>query len=288
MSQISQVLAALGLPPLPEPLPVAVVDSHTHLDATTAFSGLLVADSLAAAARAGVDQVVQIGCDAESSQWAADCALQNPQVVAAVAVHPNDAARHPDGLAAGIEVIDTLAGSGPHVRAVGETGLDHYRTTDEAGHAVQRASFADHIQIARAHGLTLVIHDRDAHAQVLDVLDAEGLPDRVIMHCFSGDADFARACLDRGAWLSFPGTVTFNANRALREALLVTPLDRLLVETDAPYLTPVPHRGRPNAPYLIGHTVRFLAATRGEDLAEVCAALTANAFAAYGGPWGES
>ncbi len=203
-----------------------------------------------------------------------------------MAIHPNDAARmRPDELPLALAEIEQLARH-PRVRAVGETGLDHYRTRDEAGHRVQREAFAWHIALARETGKTLVIHDRDAHADVLDVLDAEGVPDRVVMHCFSGDAEFARECLDRGAWLSFAGPVTFKPNEHLREALRITPLDRVLTETDAPYLTPVPFRGRSNASYLIPHTARFLAATRDADLTEVCRALEQNAYDAFGGRWG--
>ncbi len=188
------------------------------------------------------------------------------------------------GLDTALAVIDGLAAHDA-VRAVGETGLDYFRTRDPAGHARQRESFAAHIAMAKAHGRTLVIHDRDAHDDVLDVLDSEGAPERIVMHCFSGDAAFARSCLDRGAYLSFAGTVTFNKNDALREALAHTPLDRVLVETDAPYLTPTPLRGRPNASYLVPHTVRFMAQTCRLDLETLCQALTANAFAAFGGPW---
>ena len=168
---------------------------------------------------------------------------------------------------------------------VGETGLDFFRTPDAAGQARQRESFAAHIAFAKAYDKTLVIHDRDAHDAVLDVLDAEGVPDRVVMHCFSGDETFARACLDRGAHLSFAGTVTFKANAHLRRALAITPLDRVLVETDAPFLTPVPLRGRPNASYLVPHTARVMAEVRAAAARrELCRALDANADAALGGP----
>jgi TatD DNase family protein len=277
------------LPPLPEPLPAPVVDSHCHLDATEEFSGLEPADALQRAAAVGVTRLVQVGCDVASSRWAVAAAERWPAVVAAVALHPNDAARLGDhegegGLAAGLDAIAELAAR-PGVRAVGETGLDFYRTPDPDGQHRQRTSFAAHIVLARRHDLALVIHDRDAHADVLDVLDAEGPPDRVVMHCFSGDADFARACLDRGAYLSFAGTVTFKNNPHLREAYAVTPRDRVLVETDAPYLTPTPLRGRPNASYLVPHTVRFLAATAERDVAELCRDLDANAEAAFGGAW---
>jgi len=173
----------------------------------------------------------------------------------------------------------------PGVRAVGETGLDFYRTPGADGQARQREAFAAHVALAREHGRTLVVHDRDAHEAVLDVLDAEGVPERLVMHCFSGDADFARACLDRGAHLSFAGPVTFKPNHHLREALAVTPRDRLLVETDAPYLTPVPLRGRPHASYLLPHTVRFVADHLQLELAELCRALDRNAEVAFGGSW---
>jgi TatD DNase family protein len=232
----------------------------------------------------GVPRLVQVGCDVASSRWAVQAAERWEGVVAAVALHPNDAARMAGGLAAGLAVVDELA-QHPRVRAVGETGLDFYRTPDTDGQARQREAFAAHIEMARRHDKTLVIHDRDAHAAVLDVLDAGGLPDRIVMHCFSGDADFARACLDRGAHLSFAGPVTFKPNAHLREALAVTPLDRLLVETDAPYLTPMPLRGRPNASYLVPHTVRFLAATLDLELAALCRALDRNAEVAFGGCW---
>ena len=149
------------------------------------------------------------------------------------------------------------------MRAVGETGLDYYRTGED-GRAAQHESFRAHIELAKALDKTLVIHDRDAHEDVVRLLDEVGAPDRWVMHCFSGDADFARACLDRGAYLSFAGTVTFKNAEPLREALRVAPLDRILVETDAPYLTPMPHRGRTNASYLVPLTVRSMAATRGD------------------------
>jgi TatD DNase family protein len=272
------------LPVLPEPLPHPVVDTHCHLDATAEFSGLDPAEALQRAAAVGVPRLVQVGCDVESSRWAVAAAERWDGVVAAVALHPNDAAGMGPELATGLAVVEELAPH-PRVRAVGETGLDFYRTPDPEGQARQRASFAAHIAIARRHRRTLVIHDRDAHAAVLDVLDAEGPPDRIVMHCFSGDADVARACLDRGAYLSFAGPVTFKPNTHLREALAVTPLDRLLTETDAPYLTPVPLRGRPNASYLVPHTVRFLAEALGQDLATLCRVLDRNAEAAFGGTW---
>ena len=275
---------SVTLPELPEPLPAPVVDSHCHLDVTEAVSGLSPAEAVERARRVGVTRIVQIGCDVQGSRWAVSAAERWPNVIAGVAIHPNDAARLRSELASELAVIERLAGN-PRVRAIGETGLDFYRTRDAGGHAAQRESFAAHIAFAKAEDKTLVIHDRDAHAEILAMLDTEGAPGRVVMHCFSGDADFARACLDRGAYLSFAGTATFKNNDVLRSALAVTPLDRLLTETDAPYLTPMPHRGRPNASYLIPHTARFLAQARGIELATLCQALDDNAVAAFGGGW---
>jgi TatD DNase family protein len=274
----------VDLPERPEPLPEPVVDTHCHLDVTERYSGLDAGTALTWAAEVGVTRVVQVGCDVEGSRWAVAAAERWPNVVAGVAIHPNDAARLGAGLSAALRIVEELAGH-PRVRAVGETGLDYYRTREPAGHAVQREAFAHHIALAMAYAKTLVIHDRDAHDDVLDVLDAEGLPDRVVMHCFSGDAAFARACLDRGAYLSFAGPVTFKPNSTLREALAATPLDRVLVETDAPYLTPMPFRGRPNGSYLIPHTTRFMADHLGVDLGTLCQALADNATAAFGGEW---
>jgi len=281
-------LTDLGLPGLPEPLPAPTVDAHTHLDAVQERSHLTPEEGLRLAAAVGVTHVVQVGCDAADSLWAEAFAATHPAVVANVALHPNEVARHPERVAAGLATIERLAQAGPHVRAIGETGLDYYRTREAADQARQRESFAAHIDLAAHYGLTLVIHDRDAHADILDVLDGSSRPPRVVLHCFSGDAAFARQGLDRGYWLSFPGVVTYPANRELRDALAVTPPDRLLVETDAPYLTPVPARGKPNASYLLPHTVRFVASQRGWDLAETCAQLADNAFAAFGGSWGAS
>lgn len=273
------------LPPSPDPLPRPVIDSHCHLDTAEQVTGLDPADALERAAAVNITRIVQVGTDVEGSRWAVEAARRFDTVVATVSIHPNDAARlGRTGLPDALAEIDRLAGE-DRVRGVGETGLDYFRTTETELQQLQQESFAAHIAMATRHDRTLVIHDRDAHDDILAVLDAEGVPERVVMHCFSGDADFARACLDRGAWLSFPGPVTYKANSALREALRITPADRLLTETDAPYLVPVPWRGYPNASYLIPHTVRFMAAERGDDLDELCDSLTSNAFAAFGGAW---
>ncbi|SNS73863.1 TatD DNase family protein [Geodermatophilus pulveris] len=272
-------------PPSPEPLPSPAVDSHTHLDITLDGDrrpdDAAVDDEIAAAVAVGVPRLVQVGVDVPSSRWSAELAARHPRVLAAVAVHPNEAgagAATDDALAE----IDRLAGL-PRVRAVGETGLDRYRTGPD-GWAAQEASFRAHARIAAARGVALVVHDRDAHAEVLRVLDDEGAPEQVVMHCFSGDPGFARACVERGWVLSFAGTLTFANAGHLRETAALTPVDQLLVETDAPFLTPVPHRGRPNGSRLVPHTVRALAEVTGVPLAELCAHLTSTAERLFG-PW---
>lgn len=271
------------LPGPADALPVPVTDSHTHLDSTFEVTGLTAVDAVAQAAAVNVTRLVQVGCDVASSRWAVATAEQHPEVIAAVALHPNDAARLGSDLSTAIGDIEALlVDAHDRVRAVGETGIDHYRTTDPAAQRLQAESFAAHIALAKAYDKTLVIHDRDAHGEVLDVLAAEGWPERVVMHCFSGDVTHARACLEHGAHLSFPGVVTYKANRGLQEAARHTPADRILVETDAPYLTPVPERGRPNASFLIPHTVRFLAELRGDDLATLCGYLHSNCDDAFG------
>ncbi|MGC4745651.1 TatD family hydrolase [Micromonospora sp. DT201] len=276
-------------PPAPEPLPRPVLDSHTHLDITVSEAGVPgggsaddpVAVAIALASKVGVDRLVQVGVDVASSQWSADTADKYPAVLATVALHPNEAPRLSD-LDEALREIESLAAR-DRVRGIGETGMDFFRTGDE-GRAAQEESFRAHIAIAKRYGKALVIHDRDAHADVLRILDDEGAPDRVVLHCFSGDADFARECVRRGFLLSFAGTVTFGNATALREAAALTPVDQILVETDAPYLTPTPHRGQPNASYLIPITVRALAATTGSDLDELCAAISATGDRAFG-PW---
>ncbi len=274
-------------PEPPEPLPHPVVDNHCHLDVADGPDGsrFTVEEALSAAVAVGVTRIVQIGCDLAGARWAVEQAAAHPALVAGVALHPNEAPllAATGDLGTALAEIAALAAD-DRVRAVGETGLDYYRTGED-GRAAQHESFRAHIALAKRLDRTLVIHDREAHDDIIRLLDEQGVPDRVVMHCFSGDAGFARACLDRGAWLSFAGTVTFKNAEPLREALRGTPQDRVLVETDAPYLTPVPYRGRPNASYLVPLTLRSMAATRGERLGELCAAVQQNTFAAYGGPW---
>jgi TatD DNase family protein len=273
-------------PEAPEPLPHPVVDNHCHLDIDAGAGVLPVGEALARAAAVGVPRIVQIGCDLPGARWAVETATAYDAVVAGVALHPNEVPRlaAQGALDGALAEIEQLARSEP-VRAVGETGLDYFRTGED-GRGVQHDAFRWHVDLARRLDRTLVIHDRDAHDDVLAILDEVGAPERWVMHCFSGDAAFARACLDRGAFLSFAGTVTFKNAEPLREALRIAPEDRILVETDAPFLTPSPHRGRSNASYLVPLTVRSMAATRQADLATLCRAIETNTDAAFGGSWG--
>jgi TatD DNase family protein len=282
-------VADRAYPPLPEALKVPVYDDHTHIDPFSGpgwFDGegepLDWREQLDRASVAGVKGVVQVGTDVESSRWSADHAAIDPRMLAAVAIHPNDAAvlDAEGGLDDALGVIEELAAR-PRVRAIGETGLDHYRT-GEAGRGAQQRSFEAHIDIAKRHGLALQIHDRDAHVEVVDTLLAVGAPDRTVFHCFSGDAGLARLAAGHGWYLSFAGTVTFKNATGLREALQAVPRSRLLVETDAPWLAPAPVRGRPNAPYLVPHTLRFMADVLETDAAMLAAQIASNTEAVYG------
>jgi len=281
--------AADGTVPAPEPLAGPVIDTHTHLNLHDRYlHGEAAPDAdelLAMAAQVGVPKVVQIGCDVEYARHSVELARTRPDVVVGVSVHPNDAARihEREGAAALDAAIDEIAALAREdvVRAVGETGLDYFRT-EEGLRPAQHHSFRRHIDIANELGKALVIHDRDSHDDVIAVLESQGAPDVVVFHCFSGDAAMAAHCAERGWFMSFAGPVTYKANDGLREALAVVPDDLLLVETDAPYLTPVPHRGKANATYLMPHTVRFLAGQRAMAEADMCALLFANAQRAFG------
>jgi TatD DNase family protein len=261
---------------VPEPLPVAALDAHCHLD----MIDMAVADTLAQAAAAGITRVVTVGCDVPSARWAADCAGSFPAVYAAVAIHPNETAvaGAKDEALAEIARLAAL----PQVRAVGETGLDYYR--DSAPPEVQRDWFRAHVAVAKQVGKPLMIHDRDAHADVLSILAADGAPDQVIFHCYSGDAELAARCAQAGYLMSFAGTITFGNAHALREAAAVAPAELILAETDAPFLAPVPNRGKSNAPAQVAHTVRAIAAAKQMDVAKVCAVIDANGERVFG-PW---
>ena len=280
----------LGWPDAPDALPRPVIDSHTHLDVhDRSLHGDQDPDAdalLAWADQVGVPKVVQIGCDVESAEWSVPFARDHPNVAVGVALHPNDAARigvrqGRDALEAAWARIDELARD-PVVRAVGETGLDYFRTPESRGQAIQHESFRWHIDLATELDKTLVIHDRDSHDDVISVLLDQGAPKRVVLHCFSGDADMARVCAEHGWFMSFAGVITFASAEGLREALRTVPDDLLLVETDAPYLTPKPNRGRVNATYLMPWTVRRMAEERGVDVEKVCDDIVANTHRAFG------
>jgi len=320
-----------GWPEPPEPLPVPLVDNHTHLETVVAFLGegpeddgggaageargggegddaaartpyppRTVADHLALASAVGVPRMVQVGCDVEAARWTDAAVRAHEALLGAVAIHPNEAVLHagvrevaPDGLEPhpqprhdrpldeAFAQVAAIARANPRVRAIGETGLDFFRA-GERGRAVQREAFRAHIALAKELGLALQIHDRDAHAEVIEVLERDGAPERTVFHCFSGDAAMASLCAERGWFLSFAGPVTYPANVELRRALRATPLDLLLVETDAPYLTPHPLRGRPNAPYLLPHTVRAIATEREMPVEDLCGAVVRTCAAVYG------
>ncbi len=272
----------LSHPPLPEALVVGVYDNHTHLEISDGDNPLDYLEQLDRASSVGVRGVVQVGGDLETSRWSAEMAAREPRMLAAVAIHPNEAPAYDAAgtLDAAIAEIDELAGR-PRVRAVGETGLDFFRT-EASGRGAQYRSFEAHIEIAKKHGIAMQIHDRDAHDEVIATLRRVGAPEKTVFHCFSGDAEMARLCADNGWYLSFAGTVTFKNADKLREALAAIPRSQLLIETDAPFLTPVPHRGRPNAPYLIPHTLRFMADFLATDVALLAAQISSNTELVYG------
>lgn len=272
----------LSRPPAPEPLPYPVYDNHTHLEFEDGLETLEPLDSLDRAESVGVAGVVQVGTDLETSRWSAELAAADPRVLAAVALHPNEAPKlFAQGLlSAQLSEISRLAAQ-PRVRAVGETGLDFFRTGED-GREAQIESFEAHIDIAKANGIAVQIHDRDAHDAVVSTLKRTGGAEKTVFHCFSGDADLARICNEHGWYMSFSGTSTFKNAQGLRDALVVADPDLVLIETDAPFLTPEPFRGRPNAPYLMPHTARRMAEALGEPLDELCARLAANTERVYG------
>lgn len=262
------------LPPPPPPLVAPAVDAHCHLDLMPGDP----ASHVEAAAAVGVTRIVQVGVDVASSQWGVEFVKGRPGLRAAVAIHPNEATAATDE---DFAAIGALAAD-PEVVAVGETGLDHFRTGQDDWRK-QEDGFRIHIEIAKRRDKALMIHDRDAHADVLRVLDDAGAPERVMLHCFSGDAAFAADCVARGFVLSFAGNVTFKSAQQLREAVAVTPLEQLVVETDAPFLTPTPHRGRPNGPQLVPLTVRALSEIKGVGEDEMARAVSATFDRLFGG-----
>jgi TatD DNase family protein len=268
--------------PLPEPLPVPTVDAHAHIEIVTdeAPDSDAVRKVLDDAKSVNVDRIVQVGYSAEQSQWCVDMANAFPgRVLAAVALHPNEAPIVED-LEADWAIIEKLAHE-PRVRAIGETGLDYFRTPPELQKR-QQESFKWHIDLAKRTKKALVIHDRDSHEDVLSVLLEVGAPEKTVFHCFSGDVEMARTCIDRGYILSFAGTLTFKNAPSLREAVKLVPYDQLLVETDSPFLAPAPHRGALNTPAQIANIVRAMAVERDEDVAELATALSQNAERIFG------
>ncbi|ROQ38591.1 TatD DNase family protein [Frondihabitans sp. PhB188] len=277
----------LTYPPLPQALTVPVYDNHTHLEIEDG-EGLDHREHLDRASSVGIRGVVQVGNDVATSVWSAEIAAREPRVLAAVALHPNEAPRLASRgeLHDALAVIDELAGR-PRVRAVGETGLDWFRLGEsgipvEQGRAAQIESFEAHIEIAKKHGLALQIHDRDAHDDVVATLKRVGAPERTVFHCFSGGPELAAVCTENGWYMSFAGTVTFKNAQPLRDALVAAPRNLIMVETDAPFLTPSPFRGRPNSPYLIPHTLRSMAETLGTDVGLLAAQITSTTELVYG------
>ena len=267
--------------PLPEPLNVNCVDAHAHIEIITngAPDAPEVGKVLADAKSVGIDRVVQVGYSAEQSEWGVKLAEHWPNVLAAVALHPNEAPVVED-LEADLSRIEKLS-THPRVRAIGETGLDFFRT-EPALQERQKYSFRRHIELAKRVNKALVIHDRDAHRAVLDLLIEEGAPEKTIFHCYSGDAEMARECIENGYILSFAGTLTFKNAPALREAVKLVPVDQLLVETDSPFLAPMPHRGSLNTPAQIPTILRFMAEERGVDVDELANAISNNCERLFG------
>ena len=273
----------LRYPPLPEPLEVGTYDNHTHLDIEDGDEPLSVVEQLDRATAAGIVGVVQVGVTLESSKWSADLAAKHDRVLAAVAIHPNEAPLYGarQALDAAIAEIADLA-TQPRVRAIGETGLDFFRTEGDESIALQKHSFEEHIRIAKENNIALMIHDREAHAEVVETLKRVGAPEKVVFHCYSGDVDLAEICNDNGWYMSFAGNITIKRNQHLRDSLAIARKELILVETDAPFLTPEPYRGRPNASYLVPITVRKIAEVREAEVNDIAAQLTANTKAVYG------
>ena len=273
----------LSYPELPEPLKVGTYDNHTHLEIADGDQPMDYQDHMSLAAQVGILGAVQVGVTLESSKWCAEVAAKDSRLLAAVAIHPNEAAQYEsfEALDKDIDGIAKLA-TEPRVRAIGETGLDFFRTEDSKGIELQQYSFERHIEIAKQNNLALQIHDRDAHEKVVETLLRVGAPDKVVFHCYSGDLELAKICSQNGWYTSFAGNITIKRNQHLRDSLKAMPTNKILVETDAPFLTPEPLRGRPNAPYLIPITVRFMAEQLGMDANELSGQIAANTIEVYG------
>ena len=273
----------LSYPELPEPLLVGTYDNHTHLEIADGDQPMDYQDHMSLAGQVGILGAVQVGVTLESSKWCAEVAAKDPRLLAAVAIHPNEAAKYKSKQALDIDLEGiALLAREPRVRAIGETGLDFFRTEDTQGIEFQQYSFERHIDIAKQHNLALQIHDRDAHDKVVETLLRNGAPDKVVFHCYSGDLELAKICTDNGWYTSFAGNITIKRNQHLRDSLKAMPKTKILVETDAPFLTPEPLRGRPNAPYLVPITVRFMAQQLGMDANELSGQIAQNTIEVYG------
>ncbi len=270
-------------PDLPEPLELGTYDNHTHLEIADGDDPMSVAEHLDRMRQVNMLGAVQVGVTLESSIWSAEVAKSEPMLLAAVALHPNEAPLYQSRA----ELDEAIAGiaalaSQPRVRAIGETGLDFFRTQGEAELEAQSYSYEQHIEIAKQNDIALMIHDREAHADVVATLKRVGAPERTVFHCYSGDLELAEICQQNGWYLSFAGNITFKKNQHLRDSLLAVSPELLLVETDAPFLTPEPMRGRPNAPYLVPHTLRYIAALLGWDAVKTAEQINANTERVYG------
>ena len=285
MSQRKAPAFASAFPAAPEPLEIAIYDNHCHLDFVfdDEVGPMPWQENLDLAQSVGIKGVVQVGVTLDSSKWCAELAAKDQRVLAAVALHPNEAPLYENlgDLNYAIAQIESLA-SQPRVRAIGETGLDFYRTKGENSIRLQQHSFEEHIRIAKENNLALMIHDRDAHDEVVATLKRVGAPEKVIFHCYSGEPELAEICNANGWYMSFAGNITIKRNQHLRDSLVLAHKELILIETDAPFLAPEPFRGRPNAPYLVPITARYMADTRGEDLNELCAQLASNTETVYG------
>ena len=273
----------LSYPELPEPLLVGTYDNHTHLEIADGDQPMHYTDHLSLAAQVGILGAVQVGVTLESSKWCAEVAAKDSRLLAAVAIHPNEAAKYESKEALDLDLAEIAQlAKQERVRAIGETGLDFFRTEDSSGIELQQYSFERHIEIAKENGLALQIHDRDAHDKVVETLLRVGPPKKVVFHCYSGDLELAEICKANGWYTSFAGNITIKRNQHLRDSLKAMPIDKILVETDAPFLTPEPLRGRPNAPYLVPITVRFMAEQLGMDANVLSGQLAKNTIDVYG------
>lgn len=273
----------VAYPEIPQPLELGTYDNHTHLEISDGDQPMSVETHLDLMQQVGMLGAVQVGVTLESSIWSAEMAKKHPQLLAAVALHPNEAPEYKTraSLDEALSKIAELAAE-ERVRAIGETGLDFFRTEGEQNLALQKYSFESHIEIAKQNNIALQIHDREAHREVVETLLRVGAPERTVFHCYSGDVELADICKQHGWYLSFAGNVTFKKNQHLRDSLMSVPRSQILIETDAPFLTPEPLRGRPNAPYLVPHTLRYLAQLTGDSEVGLAGQLNANTETVYG------